>query len=183
MSIKAYTSLAMALLSYSAVCAQNVQTNNRGVIVNQVLVVPTYSRKTSADYLQNYENGRAASAAAGAAAGEAYVRQAMDRVEANLTRSEVGAPLDDSPVFEVKDRPFVLHSSRSFSAADDLEWTIPLGTQFRLLTLPGPGGIVFIRLLNLNLRVPATRNGFSHTPGLMETGYVQVADFRRGPGQ
>lgn len=169
----------MALLSFSAVHAQNVQTNNQGVIVNQVLVTPAYPVKTSADYVQDYMNGRGASAAAGAAAANEYLQNAIDRSEATNYLYMPGEEINDPTVFEVKDKPFTLHSMNVFTASDDLEWTIPLGTRFQLLTLPGPGGIMIIKLLNLNLRVPAESDGYRHTPGLIKKGYIQIADLRR----
>ena len=173
MTLSRLSLLLIALLPCAAGHAQDFQSNNRGIIVNQVLVVPTVPVKTSVDYLQDYEVGRAASAEAGATAANEYLRNATNRNAASAYRSELGASIGNSPLYRVT-QPLEINYSYFFDTSDNLRWTLPVGTLFRFMTAPGPGSHAKIRLTSMSLDIPATYNGFSHTPEVSNTAYLLV---------
>ena len=152
---------------------QNVQNNNRGIIVNQVFV-PAYPQKTSADYLQDYENGKAASAQRGEAAANAYLETSYNRTMSRAYRNELGTVITDLVTYRVVGQASKIYSSLQFDASDVLTWDLPVGTKFFLLTTPGPGGHAAISVIDFRMTIPASFNGFSHTPEIKSMGYVDL---------
>ena len=167
--------IALSLL-FSKVAAQNIQTNNQGVIINMIVPRPRPEQHLyhpdntfQANVMEVY---RAQQVAEQQARADRQLEQIQARAANSQHQNSLGEALLGGATYRAV-QAFMLHSSLQFEAIDALGWSIPAGTRFRFVTAYGSGGHAEIQLLGLQVAIPAEHNGFVYAPGVRSNGYVQ----------